>query len=48
MESSNVNQTQGEHTFQISKQDLNLRNGVYFVKFSVDNSTITKKLVISE
>lgn len=48
MESNNVNQTQGEHTFQISKQDLNLRNGVYFVKFSIDNTSITKKLVISE
>lgn len=48
MESTNANQTQGEHTFQISKQDLNLRNGVYFVKFSLDNTSITKKLVISE
>ena len=48
MESNNANQTQGEHTFQISKQDLNLRNGIYFVKISIDNTSITKKLVISE
>lgn len=48
METNNVNQTQGEHSFQISKQNLNLRNGVYFVKFSIDNTSVTKKLVISE
>lgn len=45
---NNLGQAEGDYTFQISKQELNLRNGVYFVKFSINNSTVTKKLVISE
>lgn len=48
MQVNNVAQAEGDYSFEISKQALDLKNGVYFVKFSVDNSTITKKLVISE
>ena len=48
MEANKMNQMEGEYTFQISKQDLNLLNGIYFVKFSIDNTSVTKKLVISE
>ncbi len=45
---NNLGQTEGDYTFQISKQELNLQNGIYFIKVSIDNSTVTKKLVISE
>ncbi len=48
MEVNNLGQLEGEHSVEISKQELNLQNGVYFIKFSIDNSSITKKLVISE
>ncbi len=48
MEVSNPGQLEGNHTFEISKQDLALKNGVYFVRFSIDNSSVTKKLIISE
>ncbi|MBA3705691.1 MAG: T9SS type A sorting domain-containing protein, partial [Bacteroidetes bacterium] len=47
METTNT-QTEGDYSFLVSKQDLNLKNGIYFVKFSIDNNTITKKLIISE
>lgn len=47
-ESNNPSQAEGNHTFEISKQDLNLKNGVYFVKITIDNTTMTKKLIISE
>ena len=48
MEVNNNNQLEGEHSIQISKHDLNLINGIYFVKFTIDNTTITKKLIITE
>ncbi|CAN5410824.1 hypothetical protein BH10BAC1_BH10BAC1_10100 [soil metagenome] len=48
MEMNKTNQAEGDYTFQISKQELNLLNGIYFVKFSIDNTSMTKKLVISE
>ena len=48
MEVINANQTEGDYTIQLSKQDLHLFNGIYFVKLSVDNNTITKKLIITE
>lgn len=48
MEQNNSNQTEGDYTVQISKHDLNLLNGIYFVKFTIDKTIITKKLIISE
>ena len=48
MEQNTANQTEGDYTVQISKQDLHLHNGIYFVKISVDNNSVTKKLVITE
>ncbi len=48
MEVNNLSQVEGHYTFEISKQALDLQNGVYFVKFSIDNAAVTKKLVISE
>ena len=48
MEINNPNQPDGDYTIQISKQDLHLFNGIYFVKISVDNNSFTKKLIITE
>jgi hypothetical protein len=45
---SNSNQPEGDYKVNVSKQNLNLRNGIYFVKFSVDNKSTTKKLIITE
>ncbi|MGQ0829846.1 MAG: M43 family zinc metalloprotease [Bacteroidota bacterium] len=47
-EVNNDNQPEGDYSFLISKQELNLNNGVYFIKFSVDNSSVTQKLIITE
>ena len=41
-------QNAGEHIITLSKQKLGLQNGIYFVKLTVHNSTITKKLLITE
>jgi len=45
---SNAAQAEGDYAVTISKQALNLRNGIYFVKFSIDNQSVTKKLIITE
>ncbi|MDQ3047750.1 MAG: M43 family zinc metalloprotease, partial [Bacteroidota bacterium] len=45
---NNAQQSAGDYTFSISKQQLNLHNGMYFIKLTVDNQTFTKKLIISE
>ncbi len=45
---SNNNQPEGDYSVLISKQEHNLNNGIYFIKFSVDDNTITKKLIITE
>jgi PKD repeat protein len=47
-ETNNDAQAAGDHSFLVSKQDLNLKNGIYFIRFSVDNNTITQKLVFTE
>jgi PKD repeat protein len=44
----NAGQAEGDYSVSISKQNLNLRNGIYFVKFSVDDKATTKKLIITE
>lgn len=48
MEINNNAQTEGDYTVPISKQELNLLNGMYLIRISIDNQTITKKLIISE
>jgi PKD repeat protein len=48
MEMNKVAQASGEYSIQISKNELQLVNGIYLVKISIDNQSITKKLVISE
>jgi PKD repeat protein len=44
----NSAQAEGDYSVMVSKQNLNLRNGMYFVKFSIDNQSVTKKLIITE
>jgi hypothetical protein len=44
----NNGQAEGDYSVTISKQDLHLNNGIYFVKFAVNNEKTTKKLIISE
>ncbi|MBA3971303.1 MAG: T9SS type A sorting domain-containing protein [Bacteroidetes bacterium] len=48
MEVNSKDQAEGDHSVHISKQDLNMVNGIYFVKFTIGGNTITKKLIISE
>ena len=48
MEVNTLGQTEGDHTLQISKEELHLHNGIYFIRISVDGNSITKKLVITE
>jgi len=45
-ESSTNSQPEGDYSVVISKQELNLNNGIYFIRLSVDSSVITKKLII--
>ena len=45
---SNAGQPEGDYNVAISKQNQNLRNGIYFVRLSVGNESITKKLIITE
>jgi PKD repeat protein len=41
-------QLEGDYNIQISKHDQHLTNGIYFVKFSIGNESMTKKLIITE
>jgi PKD repeat protein len=45
---SNDGQPEGDYSVIVSKENLNLRNGIYFVKFSVDGKSTTKKLIITQ
>jgi hypothetical protein len=45
---ANGNQTEGDHSLTISKENLNLRNGVYFIKFNVNDRSATKKLIVTQ
>lgn len=41
-------QTEGEHTLILSKNELKLNTGVYFVRFMAGKSSITRKLIITD
>jgi PKD repeat protein len=41
-------QSAGTHTELLSKRDLNLSNGVYFVKLQINNKSHIQKLIITE
>lgn len=44
----NTSQTEGDYKVTLSRYDNRLTNGIYFIKLTVGNTTITKKLVITE
>lgn len=44
----NSNQTEGDYNFTISKSEYSLKNGIYFVRLTVNNAVVTRKLVITE
>jgi PKD repeat protein len=46
--SINSTQTEGDYKVNFSKEELGLKNGIYFVKLTVNNNTITRKLVITQ
>ncbi|MBN8697240.1 MAG: T9SS type A sorting domain-containing protein [Bacteroidetes bacterium] len=43
-----ANQPEGDYSFNVSKSDLNLNNGIYFIRLSVNNTIVTNKLVVTE
>ncbi|MCK6650452.1 MAG: T9SS type A sorting domain-containing protein, partial [Bacteroidia bacterium] len=43
-----ANQPEGDYSFNISKSDLNLNSGIYFIRLSVNNTIVTNKLVVTE
>ncbi|MBK7182436.1 MAG: T9SS type A sorting domain-containing protein [Bacteroidetes bacterium] len=45
---ANTNQAEGDYSFTLSKSAANLTNGIYFIRLSVNNTVVTKKLVIAE
>jgi hypothetical protein len=45
---SNSAQAEGDYSVMVSKQNLGLRNGMYFVKFTVNDESTTKKLIITQ
>ncbi len=46
-EINNKNEGEGDYTTTISKQDNNLTNGIYFIKFSIDGKSVTRKIVFT-
>ena len=45
-ETTNNSQTEGDYSLVISKPELKLNNGIYFIRLSVDGNSVTKKLII--
>ena len=45
---TNGAQSEGDYTVVISRQNQNLRNGIYFIRLTVGDQSITKKLIITE
>ena len=43
-----TNQVAGDYTETISKNELNMSNGVYFVKLLINNKIHVQKLIISK
>lgn len=42
------NQAEGDYAVELSKEQLKLKNGIYFIKLTVGKSAVTHKLIISE
>ncbi|MCE9537638.1 MAG: T9SS type A sorting domain-containing protein, partial [Bacteroidetes bacterium] len=48
MEITSNDQPEGDYSIPISKEQLNLRSGIYFIKLSTDTTAITKKIIFTE
>ncbi len=48
VEINNNNLGEGDYTTSISKSEHNLQNGIYFIRFSMDNKAITRKIIFTE
>lgn len=48
MEISTAGQMEGDHSISISKEELSLNNGIYFIRLSVNGNAVTKKLIITQ
>ncbi len=48
MEIANTNQGEGDYYYNVSKLEHNLNNGIYFVKFTLDGNSTTKKLIFTQ
>jgi PKD repeat protein len=44
----NKSQTAGDYSIELSKGAYHINSGIYFVKLTVDNSIVTKKLIFTE
>jgi PKD repeat protein len=44
----NTAQSEGDYRVTLSRYDNRLTNGVYFIKLTVGNTTVTRKLIITE
>lgn len=44
----NTIQTEGDYKINISRNEMNLNNGIYFIKLTVNNTSVTRKLIITE
>ncbi|MGB3947030.1 MAG: T9SS type A sorting domain-containing protein, partial [Bacteroidia bacterium] len=44
----NKNQAAGDYSIELSKGAYQINSGIYFVKLTVDNSIVTKKLIFTE
>jgi PKD repeat protein len=43
-----TSQNEGDYRVTVSKGELNLSNGIYFIKLTVGNSSVTRKLIFTE
>lgn len=41
-------QPEGDYTINLSKEELGLNNGIYFIRLTVNDNTVTKKLIITQ
>ena len=41
------NLTAGDHNFVVKRSDINLSNGIYFIRFSQGDKTIVKKIIMN-
>ena len=47
-ELTNGSQAEGDYKFDVSKSANGLRNGIYFIRLTIDNESTTQKWVITE